>query len=399
MTKMNSGVTYPRGFKAAGISCGIKKNTKKDLALIHSDSRAIAAGLFTTNKIKSASILINLKHLRKPDAQAILIVSGNANTCTGKRGIRDSHTIVQSVADSLSLKKEEILLASTGRIGIFLPITKIKRAIPNLVTHLSEDSNSAAEAILTTDKRIKETSLATKIFGRSKREVRIGGMAKGAGMIGPNLATMLAFFTTDAVIEPAALREALTLAVRSSFNLITIDNEESTNDSAIILANGEARNRKIKKGSENFSKFSSALNKISLLLAKLIVADGEGAEKVIEVKVKGAWCQKDAVRIAKTVAGSNLVKAAIAGSFPNWGRIMAALGRARARVNLNLLDLSINGILVFSKGEKQNYQEEKLRESLNKKEIKIEINLYLGESRSTAFGCDLTEEYVRINKE
>ena len=396
---MNSGVTYPRGFKAAGISCGIKKNNKKDLALIYSDSTAVAAGLFTTNKVKSASIIIDLKHLKKPNARAILIISGNANTCTGKRGIRDSQAIVQSVAKSLSLKEKEILLASTGRIGIPLPLPKIIRAIPNLVNHLSKDSSSAAQAILTTDKRIKEASLATKIFGQGKREIRIGGMAKGAGMIGPNLATMLAFFTTDAVIEPAALREALALAVRDSFNRITVDNEESTNDSAIILANGEAKNRKIKKGTEDFRKFSFALNKVSLDLAKLIVADGEGAEKVIEVKVKGAWCQKDARRIAKTVAGSNLVKAAIAGSFPNWGRIMAALGRARARVNPDLLDLWLGGILVFSQGEIQNYQEEKLRENLNKKEIKIEINLYLGKSEAVAFGCDLTEEYVRINKE
>ena len=396
---MNSGVTYPRGFRAAGISCGIKKNNKKDLALIYSDFPAIAAGLFTTNKVKSASILIALKHLKKPNARAIFVISGNANACTGTRGIRDSQVIVQLLAKSLSLKKEETLLASTGRIGVFLPTTRIKKGIPNLVAHLSENSNSVAEAILTTDRRIKEASLATKIFGQGKREVRIGAMAKGAGMIAPNLATMLAFFTTDAVIEPTALREALSLAVRNSFDTITVDNDESTNDSAIILANGEAKNRKIKKGSEDFKKFSSALNKISLLLAKMIVSDGEGARKVIEVKVKGAWCQKDARRIAKTVAGSNLVKAAIAGSFPNWGRIMAAIGRARARIKPNLLDLYLEGILVFSKGEIQNYSEAKLRQNLSKKEIRIEINLYSGKSHSTAFGCDLTEEYVRINKE
>ena len=395
---MNSGITYARGFKASGISCGIKKNNKKDLALIHSDSPAIAAGLFTTNKIKSASILINLKHLKKPNIRAILINSGNANACTGKKGIQDGNAVLHSLAKSLSLKEKEILLASTGRIGIFLPVSKIKKAIPDLIAHLSEENNTASEAILTTDTKVKEVSIATGIFGQGKREVRLGGMAKGAGMICPNLATMLAFFTTDAVIEPTALREALMVAVRNSFNLITVDNDESTNDTVIILANGKAKNKKIKKGTENFKKFSSALNKISLLLAKMIVADGEGAKKIIAVKVKGAWCKKDANRIAKMVAGSNLVKAAIGGSSPNWGRIMSALGSARAKLKANLVDLSINGILVFSRGEKQKYQEKKLKDSLNKKEVEIEVNLHSGSFQALAFGCDLTEEYVKINK-
>ena len=396
---MKAGVTYPRGFRASGISCGIKKNGKKDLALIYSDFPAIASALFTTNKIKSASILINLKHLKKANIRGILINSGNANACTGGKGIKDGNTILHSLADPLSLKEKEILLASTGRIGVFLPVNKIRKAIPELIAHLSDDNAPAAEAILTTDTKVKEVSIATGIFGSGKREVKIGGMAKGSGMICPNLATMLAFFTTDAVIEPIALKEALLSAVKNSFNLITVDNDESTNDSVIILANGKAKNKKIKKGTENFKKFSSALNKISLSLAKMIVADGEGAKKIITVKVKGGWSKKDVNRVAKAVAGSNLVKAAIAGSSPNWGRIVAAVGRAKAKLKLGLLDLSINGITVFSQGEKQKYQEKKLQSSLHQKKVEIELNLHSGSFQTTAFGCDLTEEYVRINRE
>jgi len=395
---MNSGITYPRGFKATGISCGIKKDNKKDLALIYSESEAVAAGLFTTNKIKSASILVDLKHLQRRNSQAIFIISGNANTCTGKKGIENSQIILNLLAPLLSVEKEKILLASTGKIGIPLPVTKIKEAIPKLVASLSNDGKSAAEAILTTDRKTKEISFSTGIFGQGKREVRIGGMAKGSGMIEPNLSTMLAFFTTDAVIEPEALREALREAVKNSFNQITVDNEESTNDSVIILANGEAKNRKIKRETKEFKKFSFALKKASLHLAKMIVADGEGAQKVIEVKIEQAWCQKDANRLARAVAGSNLVKAAIAGSSGNWGRIMAALGRVRARLNPDTLDLFINGILVFSRGEKQVYQEKELQKSLGQKEVRIEVNLHCGNFSSSFFGCDLTEEYVKINK-
>ncbi|MCM8809044.1 MAG: bifunctional glutamate N-acetyltransferase/amino-acid acetyltransferase ArgJ, partial [Candidatus Omnitrophica bacterium] len=290
------------------------------------------------------------------------------------------------------------LFASTGIIGVPLPYEKIKNGLDKLIEKLSEDGNlEAAKGIMTTDTFPKEYEIKTNIQGR-KKQVYIGGMAKGAGMINPSMATMLCFITTDAVIDKNALEVALKNAVEDSFNMITIDNDTSTNDTVIILANGLARNKTIHIGSPEFTEFSNSLKILSIELAKKIVKDGEGASKFIEVVVNGGWCKKDVRKVAKRVSGSILVKTAISGGDPNWGRIIAAIGSTNARMDRKNLEIKICGIKVFE-GEPTKFDRELLSELMKNKEIKIEIDLKRGNFSSTSWGCDLTEEYVKINKE
>jgi glutamate N-acetyltransferase/amino-acid N-acetyltransferase len=397
---IENGVTAPLGFKASGVSCGIKKSGKQDLALIYSEGSALAAGMFTTNKFKAAPVLIDMKHLKESkNFRAIVVNSGNANACTGEKGLTDAEEMASVTADNLGIKKEEVLVASTGVIGREFPIEKVKKGIIEAVEELSYNgSDFAAKAIMTTDLTLKEISIDTGIIGRGKKTIKIGGIAKGSGMIEPNLATMLAFLTTDASISKEALFEALHIAVNKSFNRITVDGCESTNDSVLIMANGLARNERIKPKSENFKAFSQALTFVCQDLAKKIAQDGEGTSKLIEVNVKGAWDDKDAHRAAKAIASSALVKTAMYGADPNWGRIVSALGSVKVKFNPEKISLELQKVSLIENGKFVDYDAKKISESLKKsKEIIINVDLHHGEKQTTVWSCDFTEEYVKIN--
>ncbi len=407
MKEIKGGITAPLGFKAAGVHCGIKEN-RPDLALIYSEVPAVAAGAFTTNKVKAAPVILSQKKIRKGEAQAIVVNSGNANACTGKRGFEDAVKMCELTAKKLAIAPEKVLVASTGVIGEYLPMDKIEKGIELASKSLSSQGNTqASEAILTTDRMIKTIALETNIPGQGNKWVRIGAIAKGAGMIAPNLATMLCFITTDACITHDALKEALQNAVNKSFNQISVDGDMSTNDTVIILANGKAGNKKIKTWKkkptlrvedENFVKFCEALEYICTYLAKLIVKDGEGANRIFEVKVEGAPFPKDARRIARAVATSNLVKTAIAGASPNWGRIMAALGSAQTKIKPEKVEIFIEDILVVKNGEPAGASLVSLQNAMSKNEVKITIKLNQGTCETKFWGCSLTEKYVKINK-
>ncbi len=416
MKEITGGITVPQGFKAAGVHCGIKKG-EPDLALIYSEIPAIAWGMFTTNKVKGAAVQVSIGKIRSRRAQAIVANSGNANACTGEKGIQDAQKMARLTAQELEIKEEVVLVASTGHIGEPLPMPQIEEGIKQAKALLSSTkSNEAAKAILTTDRSIKEIAVETDIPKRGKGKVKIGGIAKGAGMISPNLATMLCFITTDACITEDALEEAVRLAVNKSFNQISIDGDMSTNDTIYIMANGLARNKRIKTWrkkkklgvkDENFDYFCQALDFVCISLAKLIVRDGEGATKFIEVKVEGAAFPQDARRIAKAVANSTLLKTAMAATHSNWGRVMAglgvgrvmaALGAAHTKIDPNKVDVYFDEILTVKGGVRVDSVEKKLREILKQDEAKITIQLNQGDCQTTFWGCDLTEKYVKINK-
>jgi glutamate N-acetyltransferase/amino-acid N-acetyltransferase len=407
LKEVEGGITAPKGFKAAGVHCGIKK-TEPDLALIYSEVPAVSFGMFTSNRVKAAPVDYSLRKIRRHRAQAIIINSGNANACTGEKGLKDAEKMARLIARELGVKEDVVLVASTGRIGEPLPMSKIETGIRQVAESLSfKGGHRAAQAILTTDKITKEIAVETNIPARGKGKVVIGGVAKGAGMISPNLATMLCFITTDACITEDALEEATRSAVNKSFNQISVDGDMSTNDSLFILANGLSRNKriktwykkkKIKLKDENFDGFCQALDFACGSLARLIVRDGEGATKFIQVKVKGAPFPKDARRVARAVASSTLVKTAIAGASPNWGRVMSALGAAHAKVKPNRVDVYFDNFLVVKGGMGVDSVEGKLGEVLKQDEVKITIDLHQGKAKAIFWGCDLTERYVKINK-
>jgi len=407
LKKIEGGVTAPEGFKASGVHCGIKKD-KPDLALIYSKVPAVSWGMFTTNKVKAAPVQICIKKIRQRRAQTIVVNSGNANACTGEKGIRNAERIIKLVSQELGVKEEEVLMASTGVIGKPLPVLKIEKGIKKAKEALSSNGNhQAAEAILTTDRTTKEIALETDISRRGKGKVKIGGMAKGSVMISPNLATMLCFITTDACISEDALEEALRNSVNKSFNKISVDGGMSTNDSVFILANGLARNRKIKTwrkkkklrvDSEDFHRFCKTLDYMCISLAKMIVRDGVGATKLIEIKVEGAPFPQDAHRIARSIANSNLVKTAISGAYPYWGRVMSAIGSAHTKVKIDKVNVYFDVVKVVERGVTAGADEEKLREILKKDDIIIKVELNQGNCKTTFWGCDLSEKYVKINK-
>lgn len=394
MKRIAGSVTAPLGFVANGIKSGIKKG-KLDLGLIVSKVPALAAGVFTTNELKAAPVKVSQARVKYGKAQAIVANSGNANCLTGKRGLKDAIDIATRVSLSLWIGENDVLVASTGIIGKPLPLDKIKSAIPKLVKGLSSAKEAlAAQAILTTDTRPKRIAVAIKI---GKKVVKIGGIAKGAGMICPNMATMLSFLTTDANIELKALRRSLKDAVYNSFNAITVDGDMSTNDTVLILANALAGNPKIKYGSSDYKIFSEALNYVASHLAKEIVRDGEGATKFIEIEVKGAKSPGDAKRIAKQIANSNLVKTTIAGEDPNIGRVASAAGASGIKFNESRLDIYLNGTKAVSGGNVIYKNIPKLKNLLKKKEIIITLDLNQGRNSATVLTCDLTEEYIKIN--
>ena len=397
MKIIKDGITAPLGFKAAGIHCGIK-SSKKDLALIFSEKPAITAGLFTTNQIKSAHVLLDLKRLRRKESQAIIVNSGNANACSGVKGRDNASGMSEYTAKCLDIDKQGVLVASTGIIGVPLPMNKIKKGIKDISSKLTVNgSRDAAGAILTTDTTIKEVAVDTGIKGRTKDNIKIGAIAKGSGMIAPNMATLLAFITTDACIEHEELFTSLRECVNATFNMLSIDGDMSPNDTVIIMANGTSRNKRIKFNTSEYKKFTDALNYVCTYLTKKIAADGEGATKLVEIQIKGARSIKDARRAAKAVANSNLVKTALNGCDPNWGRILSSLGAARIKIKPEKIDIAINSEPIVCNSISTDFSQKKLHKLLKEKEITITINLNVGDYTSTAYTCDMSEEYVKIN--
>ncbi|MFH1288291.1 MAG: bifunctional glutamate N-acetyltransferase/amino-acid acetyltransferase ArgJ [bacterium] len=391
----NGGVTTPRGFLANGVHCGIKRDGKKDLCLIVSETKAAAAGVFTTNKVKAAPVKICRKQLKNNKIKAIIINGGNANACTGKKGLDDAWEMVQTTSRVLNVDAKEILVASTGRIGIKLPVKKIKQGIVGIKNIISKNGgHNSALAIMTTDIYPKEIALE---FVINKKKVRLGGMCKGSGMIHPQMATMLCFLTCDINIEEKILRQILERAVNESFHLISVDGDRSTNDTVVVLANGMAGNRKIKGAGGDYELFLNAVFFICRYFAKEIVKDGEGATKLVDLKVVGAKTKNEAKKAAFAIANSNLVKASIFGGDPNWGRIMSAIGTSGINAVEEKIDIYYGKNKITANGEVIEKAYPLVKKYLLNKEIELTIDLNQGESQVSVLTCDLTPEYVRIN--
>ena len=395
ISEVSGGVTAPQGFVSGGLYSGIRK-VKKDLAIILSDRPATAAGVFTLNKTKAACVVIDQQQLHASSVcSAIVVNSGNANACTGERGTADAWTMIEETARALALPKERVLVSSTGVIGQYMPMEKVVPGIRTLAGQLDRDGHAAAaEAIMTTDTHPKESAVRFTAGGAS---ITIGGMAKGSGMIAPNMATMLAFVTTDAVIGAAALQSALRRANERSFNRITVDGDMSTNDMALLLANGAAGNAEIRERSPEFEVFTAALERVMVTLGKMIARDGEGATKLVEVHVTGARTEEEGAQAARAVANSNLVKTAIHGADANWGRILAALGYSGIEFNPDVVEIGFNGLPVLKKNYAIVLDEEKAKAILEQENIVVQIDLHQGTADAKFWTCDLTKEYVHIN--
>ncbi len=392
----SGGITAALGFQATGIHCGVKK-AKKDLSLVYSLQPAHAAGMFTTNKVQAAPILVNKQQLaHSPSVRALLVNSGNANACTGEKGLEDAWTMVRTTASLLQIPNNEVLISSTGVIGQYLPIKRITTGIAMAVPHLSESGHTdAAEAIMTTDTFVKEYAVKTQIDGK---DVTVGGMAKGSGMIAPNMATMLAFITTDAAIAPSVLQHALRQSVERTFNRISVDGDTSTNDMVVILANGMAGNKQIETVNDpGYDALNTATEQVLRELSKMIVLDGEGATKLVEVKVVGADTQEMAVSAARSICNSNLVKTAIHGEDANWGRILAAVGYSGIDFNPAHVEIFFDDVPILRKNYSINFSEAEAKRVLSKKELTITVRLNGGGEEATFWTCDLSKEYIAIN--
>ncbi len=399
MKIISGGVCAAKGFKANGIHCGIRKNReKRDLALITSDVKANTSAVYTTNLVKGAPLLVTKEHISDGKAQAVICNSGNANTCNAN-GIEIAESMSSLLADALEISPSDVVVASTGVIGQPLDIEPIKKGIPSLVAGLSTDGgNFAAEAIMTTDTVSKEIAVEFLIDGKI---CRIGGIAKGSGMIHPNMATMLVFLTTDVAISNEMLQKALSTDITNTFNMISIDGDTSTNDMVTLLANGLAGNREITSDGADFEIFMKALNTVTVGLCRMIAGDGEGATKLLECKVSGADNIETAKTVAKSVICSSLLKAAMFGADANWGRVLCAIGYSGAKVDVDKISVSFSSnkgeISVCENGAGVDFSEEKAKEILLQDEIEILVGLGDGEYSATAWGCDLTYDYVKIN--
>lgn len=395
---VEGGVAAAKGFCAAGVRCGIKRSkTALDLGLVLSDRPCSAAGVYTTIKIPAASVGWTRAITKKGTAQAVVVNSGNANACTGERGALDAAAMALATARQFDLDPELVCVASTGIIGHPLPLENIVTGITDAAEALGPEPRAGADfarAIMTTDTCPKSVAIRTVIGGKV---VTIGGSAKGSGMIAPNMATMLSFITTDAAISPAMLQKALKAAADVSFNRITIDGDMSTNDTLLVLANGAARNRLIDKPGRAFTQFASALESVCVQLAKMLVRDGEGATKFVEIRVKRAASAKDAATVAKAVANSPLVKCAINGGDPNWGRIICRAAGCGAKLDGRKTTLKIGGKLAFAKGLPAATPQAELAAAMKPRDIEIELDLGLGKGAATVWTCDLSREYVTIN--
>ncbi len=384
---VGGGVTAPQGFVAAGAACGIKPSGKPDLALVASAVPAAVAGVFTTNRVKAAPVLLCQRRVAAGHARVVIANSGNANACTGTQGIEAAERMAAAAAARLGLDADEVLVLSTGVIGVPLPVERIEAALPALAPS-AEGGDAAAQAIMTTDTRPKTAAVELSVAGRP---VRIGGMAKGSGMIHPNMATMLAVITTDAALPPEALQRHLSAATARSFNLIDVDGDTSTNDTVLLLANGASG---VAVPDE---VFGAALTEVCTALARQVAADGEGATKLLEATVTGAATEQDAAQAARAVVRSSLVKAAMYGNDPNWGRIVCAAGYSGATFDPAQARLTLQGIQLFAAGTPLPFDATAASAALHSSEVRIDLDLGAGAANATAWGCDLSPEYVHIN--
>ena len=398
MKLVEGGICAAKGFLANGVHCGIRKNKgKRDLTLIYSEVPASAAAVYTLNAVKGAPILVTKQHLKNGVAQAVICNSGNANTCNAN-GVEIATEMSKLAADALGIAAEDVVVASTGVIGKPLDIEPIAQGVPALKEGLGKNSLAAAEAIMTTDTKVKEIAVEFEIGGKI---CHMGGIAKGSGMIHPNMATMLVFITTDCAISPEMLQTALSGDVKESFNMLSVDGDTSTNDMVTVLANGMAGNQQITEPGADFETFMKALNTITVHLCRSIAADGEGATKLLECKVSNAPTKQTAKTVAKSVVCSSLLKAAMFGADANWGRVLCAIGYSGAEVDIDKIDVVFHSkagdILVCENGAGVDFSEEIAKQVLSEDEIEILVDLKDGYESSVAWGCDLTYEYVKIN--
>lgn len=399
ITRIPGGVCAAQGFTANGIHCGIRKNkTKHDLSVIYSDVKAATACVYTTNRVKGAPLTVTKNHIADGYAQAVICNSGNANTCNAN-GIEIAEQMSALLGDALHIAPADVVVASTGVIGQTLDITPIEGGIPALVAGLSKNGSlDAAHGIMTTDTKVKEIALEFTVGGKV---CRIGGIAKGSGMIHPNMATMLVFITTDCAVAPAMLQKALSTDIQATFNMVSVDGDTSTNDMVTLMANGLAGNDLITEEGEDFNAFMKALNTLTVYLCRCIAADGEGATRLFECEVKGGKDLESARKIAKSVICSSLMKAAIFGADANWGRVLCAIGYSGVETDVNGIDVVFSSrkgeILVCKDGAGVDFSEELAKEILLEDEITVKVTLSDGEAEATAWGCDLTYEYVKIN--
>lgn len=403
MKKIDGGVTAAAGFKAAAVHAGIKKgSTKDDMALVYTKEPATFAGVFTTNVVKAAPVKWDIELVKtRKTVNAMVLNSGIANACSGVQGMESNRLMAKGVADKIGLVAEEVLTASTGVIGYQLPVDIISKGTAELCEKLAdtrEAAHEAAVAIMTTDTIPKECAVEFTVSGKT---VHIGGMTKGSGMIHPNMATMLCCVTTDCAITKEMLQKALSADVKKTFNMISVDRDTSTNDTYVVLANGLAGNPVIEAEGADYEAFCEALNKVTTTLAKMMAGDGEGAHKLFEVICNGAVDKPQAVTIAKSVISSNLVKTAVCGNDANWGRILCAMGYSGADFDPDAVDLSIKSCAgeldIVKSGVATDYSEEKATDILKQEEVTAVIDLHLGYETATAWGCDLTHEYIDIN--
>jgi len=388
-------VTSPQGFSAGATYAGLKTfaEDKLDLAIIASDSPCTAAGVFTTSTIKSPTVSVNQAHLKSASPKGIIVNAGIANACVGEQGYKDAEEMASIAASILSAEPAEILVCSTGVIGVELPMSLIRDGAANI--NISRGgANQVARAMMTTDTRPKEVAVSCEIDGKT---ISIGGVAKGSGMIHPNMATMLSFITTDANVEQHFLEHCLTEVADSSYNMLTIDGDTSTNDTVLVLANGNAGNAQITQGTNDAGIFQSALLEVAIFLTKELARDGEGASRLLSIEITGAKDVKSARQAARTIASSSLVKSAVYGSDPNWGRVLAALGRSEIEADETKIDLFVNGVCIMEAGTPIPFHKEAVVVLMKGPEVTFKLQLNLGDASATAWGCDLTQEYVIIN--
>ncbi|MGI8552578.1 MAG: bifunctional glutamate N-acetyltransferase/amino-acid acetyltransferase ArgJ [Dehalococcoidia bacterium] len=388
-------VTTPRGFRAGAVQAGIKPSGKLDLGLLASDRPCTAAGMFTQSTVPGAPVLVSKEHLRAGRAQAIIVNAGIANVATGEQGLADAREMARLAAESLGVQPAQVLVASTGVIGHRLPMERVRDGIQRI--ELASDAGLLlAEAIMTTDTVRKSTACRFQAGGR---HYTVGGIAKGSGMIHPDMATMFSFLTTDAPVEAAFLDRSLHAAVADSFNMISVDMDTSTSDTVLLLANGAGGGPELGEGTDGAEAFQEALHLLSKTLARMLAADGEGATKLIEVRITNAANQDEARRAARTISSSPLMKSAVYGNDPNWGRMMMAIGRSGAHIDLTKARLTIGEVPVYAEGRPEPLDGPRLKAALGGPEVILGADLASGTAAATAWGCDLTEEYVRINSE
>lgn len=395
--KDTQGVTFAKGFTAAGVKAGIKKSGNLDVAVIYTKTQAVVAGTFTQNKVAAAPVYISKEVVATGTAHAIVANAGCANACTGQQGLDDAHKMAQIAADELGVNADDVIVGSTGVIGVSLPMDKLEAGIKDAVANLSADgSGNAGRAIITTDTHSKSVTCEFELSGKT---VRMGAIAKGSGMIRPNMATMLCYITTDIAIDQALLQKAVSGCVEKSFNMISVDGDMSTNDMVIVLANGEANNAKITEENADYQIFFDKLMMLCTELAKQIAADGEGASKFLTINVKGAKSFADAKTVGMAIANSPLVKTAFFGEDPNWGRVICAVGYSGADMVPEKTVVKFGGITIFANGTGATYDEKALAHVMKEKDIVIDIELNMGQEDATVWSCDLSYEYVKINGE